>query len=100
MLSIFSNNFFFQKISRAAAYSKLNDFQNAIKDCEKAIEIDPKYAKAYGRMGYSYIEIFIYKFFVVVVSLTYFYVLLHLVWLMQVWNNMIKQFMLLKKQLN
>lgn len=48
-------------ICRAAAYSKLNDFQNAIKDCEKAIEIDPKYAKAYGRMGYNYIKIFINK---------------------------------------
>lgn len=36
---------------RAAAQSKLNNFREAIKDCESAIAIDPKYSKAYGRMG-------------------------------------------------
>lgn len=50
--------FFFDKASfpyylslRAAAQSKLNNFREAIKDCESAIAIDPKYSKAYGRMG-------------------------------------------------
>uniref|UniRef100_A0A8C5TT96 Small glutamine rich tetratricopeptide repeat containing beta n=1 Tax=Malurus cyaneus samueli TaxID=2593467 RepID=A0A8C5TT96_9PASS len=37
--------------NRAAAQSKLNNFREAIKDCESAIAIDPKYSKAYGRMG-------------------------------------------------
>lgn len=38
---------------RAAAQSKLNNYREAIKDCERAIAIDPKYSKAYGRMGYA-----------------------------------------------
>ncbi|KAM6188132.1 small glutamine-rich tetratricopeptide repeat-containing protein beta-like [Sarcoramphus papa] len=37
--------------NRAAAQSKLNNYSEAIKDCESAIAIDPKYSKAYGRMG-------------------------------------------------
>lgn len=37
--------------NRAAAHSKLNQHQNAIDDCKKAINIDPLYSKAYGRMG-------------------------------------------------
>ncbi|NWI20090.1 SGTB protein, partial [Crypturellus soui] len=36
---------------RAAAQSKLNKYSEAIKDCKRAIEIDPKYSKAYGRLG-------------------------------------------------
>uniref|UniRef100_A0A9L0SBQ7 Small glutamine-rich tetratricopeptide repeat-containing protein beta n=1 Tax=Equus caballus TaxID=9796 RepID=A0A9L0SBQ7_HORSE len=36
---------------RAAAQSKLGHYTDAIKDCEKAIAIDSKYSKAYGRMG-------------------------------------------------
>lgn len=36
---------------RAAAQSKLSHYTDAIKDCEKAIAIDSKYSKAYGRMG-------------------------------------------------
>ncbi|XP_013917156.1 PREDICTED: small glutamine-rich tetratricopeptide repeat-containing protein beta-like [Thamnophis sirtalis] len=36
---------------KAAAQSKLNNHSEAIKDCERAIAIDPKYSKAYGRMG-------------------------------------------------
>ncbi|NWR25756.1 SGTB protein, partial [Emberiza fucata] len=42
--------------NRAAAQSKLNNFREAIKDCESAIAIDPKYSKAYGRMGNSPLE--------------------------------------------
>lgn len=37
---------------RAAAYTKLEKNTQAIEDCEKSIEIDPNYGKAYGRMGY------------------------------------------------
>uniref|UniRef100_A0A8C6V8D7 Small glutamine rich tetratricopeptide repeat co-chaperone alpha n=1 Tax=Naja naja TaxID=35670 RepID=A0A8C6V8D7_NAJNA len=38
--------------NRAAAYSKLGNYAGAVRDCERAISIDPKYSKAYGRMGY------------------------------------------------
>lgn len=37
--------------SRAAAYSKLGNYAGAVRDCERAIGIDPNYSKAYGRMG-------------------------------------------------
>lgn len=36
---------------RAAAYSKLGNYAGAVQDCERAINIDPNYSKAYGRMG-------------------------------------------------
>lgn len=47
---IFLAKIFFSHL-RAAAQSKLNNYNEAIKDCERAIAIDPKYSKAYGRMG-------------------------------------------------
>jgi len=37
---------------RAAAHGKLGEHQKSIGDCKKALELDPKYGKAYGRMGY------------------------------------------------
>jgi len=37
---------------RAAAYGKMGEHQKSINDCKKALELDPKYGKAYGRMGY------------------------------------------------
>ncbi|XP_008061807.1 small glutamine-rich tetratricopeptide repeat-containing protein alpha isoform X2 [Carlito syrichta] len=37
--------------NRAAAYSKLGNYSGAVRDCERAICIDPAYSKAYGRMG-------------------------------------------------
>lgn len=40
--------------NRAAAYSKLGELPMAIKDCEKAIEIDPKFVKAYTRKAYCH----------------------------------------------
>lgn len=40
--------------NRAAASSKLNDHQAALRDCQEAIEIDPLYSKAHGRMGLAY----------------------------------------------
>ncbi|XP_033615709.1 small glutamine-rich tetratricopeptide repeat-containing protein alpha isoform X1 [Fukomys damarensis] len=38
-------------LCRAAAYSKLGDYAGAVRDCERAICLDPAYSKAYGRMG-------------------------------------------------
>ncbi len=35
--------------NRAACYTKLMSFDLALKDCEKAIELDPKFIKAYLR---------------------------------------------------
>ncbi|XP_065665328.1 small glutamine-rich tetratricopeptide repeat-containing protein beta-like isoform X2 [Hydra vulgaris] len=40
--------------NRAAAWIKLNNNQKAISDCECAINIDPTYCKAYGRLGLVY----------------------------------------------
>lgn len=40
--------------NRAAAYSKIGDHQQAIKDCHTALSIDPSYSKAYGRLGLAY----------------------------------------------
>ncbi len=37
--------------NRAACYNKMGRFENAIDDCEKAIEIDPNFIKAYVRKG-------------------------------------------------
>lgn len=41
-------------LRRAAAYSKLNQHTFSIEDCNKAIQIDPNYSKAYGRMGLAF----------------------------------------------
>lgn len=35
----------------AAAYSQQGDHEKAVGDAQKAIEVDPKYSKAYSRMG-------------------------------------------------
>jgi len=37
--------------NRATAYSKLMDWSKALDDCEKALQLDPKYVKAYIRKG-------------------------------------------------
>lgn len=39
---------------RAAAYTQMRQFNEAIKDCLKSIEIDPNYSKAYSRLGLAY----------------------------------------------
>lgn len=49
LLSVFCTSFSIP--SRAAAYSKLGNYAGAVRDCERAIGIDPNYSKAYGRMG-------------------------------------------------
>ncbi|XP_014278865.1 small glutamine-rich tetratricopeptide repeat-containing protein beta [Halyomorpha halys] len=40
--------------NRAAAKSRMNDHYAAVRDCNMAIELDPKYSKAYGRLGLAY----------------------------------------------
>lgn len=37
--------------NRAAAYMKLGEFPMAMKDCERCLDIDPKFVKAYIRKG-------------------------------------------------
>lgn len=39
--------------NRAAAHSTLQQHESAIVDCKRAIELDPKYIKAYSRLGFS-----------------------------------------------
>ena len=38
--------------SSAAAFSKLEEHDKALEDCSLALDIDPKYSKAYGRKGW------------------------------------------------
>lgn len=40
--------------NRAATYSRLGDFQRAADDCKLSLRYDPKYSKAYGRLGIAY----------------------------------------------
>jgi small glutamine-rich tetratricopeptide repeat-containing protein alpha len=40
--------------NRAAAYSRLDNNEQAIKDCKQALILDPCYGKAYGRLGIAY----------------------------------------------
>jgi len=40
--------------NRAAAYSKIERHQESINDCQIALQLDPTYSKAYGRMGLAY----------------------------------------------
>ncbi|KAJ4840380.1 hypothetical protein Tsubulata_039995 [Turnera subulata] len=40
--------------NRAAAYTQIQKHAEAIRDCLKSIEIDPKYSKAYSRLGLVY----------------------------------------------
>ncbi|XP_044518166.1 small glutamine-rich tetratricopeptide repeat-containing protein alpha-like [Gracilinanus agilis] len=47
--------------NRAAAYSKIGDYAGAMRDCERAIGIDPYYSKAYGRMGLALLSLNKYK---------------------------------------
>jgi len=37
--------------NRAAAYIKLEQYNEALRDCQIAIRLQPNYARAYGRMG-------------------------------------------------
>ncbi|CAG7815767.1 unnamed protein product [Allacma fusca] len=40
--------------NRAAAFLKLEDTDKALRDCQIAIQLQPNYARAYGRMGVIY----------------------------------------------
>lgn len=40
--------------NRAAAYSRIGEFQKAADDCKMALRYDPTYSKAYGRLGMAY----------------------------------------------
>ncbi|KAF7829835.1 Small glutamine-rich tetratricopeptide repeat-containing protein alpha [Senna tora] len=40
--------------NRAAAYTQINKYLEAIQDCLRSIEIDPNYSKAYSRLGLAY----------------------------------------------
>lgn len=37
--------------NRAAAFSRLGDYEKAANDCKMALRYDPNYSKAYGRLG-------------------------------------------------
>lgn len=37
--------------NRAAAYNALGKYYDAIEDCQKAIQLDSTYSKAYCRLG-------------------------------------------------
>lgn len=37
--------------NRAAAHSRLGDYQNAANDCRMSLRYDPNYSKAFGRLG-------------------------------------------------
>lgn len=43
-------------VFRAAAYTQLQNYTEAIADCNRSIEIDPNYSKAYSRLGFAYYE--------------------------------------------
>ncbi|KAK6939870.1 Tetratricopeptide repeat 1 [Dillenia turbinata] len=40
--------------NRAAAYTQIHKYAEAISDCHKSIDIDPNYSKAYSRLGIAY----------------------------------------------
>ncbi|XP_068659571.1 uncharacterized protein [Aristolochia californica] len=40
--------------NRAAAYTQIHKYSEAIADCKKSIEIEPRYSKAYSRLGMAY----------------------------------------------
>ncbi|XP_062535977.1 small glutamine-rich tetratricopeptide repeat-containing protein beta [Armigeres subalbatus] len=40
--------------NRAAAYSRLGNYQAASDDCRMSLRYDPNYSKAYGRLGLAY----------------------------------------------
>lgn len=51
--SVFDHNVLFLFYS-AAAYCRLEQYDLAIQDCRTALALEPKYAKAYGRMGFGF----------------------------------------------
>jgi small glutamine-rich tetratricopeptide repeat-containing protein alpha len=47
--------------NRSAAYSQIEEYNNAIADAEKALEIDPSFSKAYSRLGLAYFKLELYE---------------------------------------
>lgn len=39
---------------RAAAYTQIHQYAEAVRDCLKSIDIDPNYSKAFSRLGLAY----------------------------------------------
>ncbi|WCJ44640.1 Small glutamine-rich tetratricopeptide repeat-containing protein [Euphorbia peplus] len=52
-ISLFESNAVYY-CNRAAAYTQIQKYTEAIRDCLKSIEIDPNYSKAYSRLGLAY----------------------------------------------
>ncbi|KAL9229224.1 hypothetical protein vseg_004712 [Gypsophila vaccaria] len=52
-IALCSNNAVYY-CNRAAAYTQMHKYNEAIQDCLKSIEIDPNYSKGYSRMGLVY----------------------------------------------
>merc|ERR1711953_1427148 len=46
--------------NRAAAYTSIENYEEALQDCKKAISFEPDYSKAYSRMGLIYSKINLY----------------------------------------
>jgi small glutamine-rich tetratricopeptide repeat-containing protein alpha len=53
-INLYSNSIYY--CNRGIAYSKLDKHDEAITDYSKCIELDPKYIKAYDRLGYTYLQ--------------------------------------------
>ncbi len=47
-------NFFMAYHNRAIAYSRLGEYDKSIEDLSKAVQLNPDYSDAYGRMGLVY----------------------------------------------
>lgn len=43
--------------NRAAAWLALGSFEEAIQDCDSALQLDPKFAKAYVRAGQAHLRL-------------------------------------------
>ncbi|KAJ9146310.1 hypothetical protein P3X46_028592 [Hevea brasiliensis] len=52
-ISLCENNAVYH-CNRAAAYTQIHKYNEAIRDCLESIEIDPNYSKAYSRLGLAY----------------------------------------------
>ncbi|KAJ4700675.1 small glutamine-rich tetratricopeptide repeat-containing protein [Melia azedarach] len=52
-IALYENNAVYY-CNRAAAYTQIHEYAEAIRDCLKSIDIDPNYCKAYSRLGLAY----------------------------------------------
>eukprot|EP01018_Ginkgo_biloba_P018638 Gb_01312 [translate_table: standard] len=52
-ISLFGDSAVFY-CNRAAAHTQVGKYMEAIEDCNKSIQIDPRYSKAYSRLGLVY----------------------------------------------